>query len=69
MNARKRRESESQLIDRLVLGLPPSQELLRRMKAMLADGLTCREIGEKFGMSMDAVQHRLWRARRSRMAK
>lgn len=61
-----RRESDTALIDRLVLGLPPSPALTRRMQTLCDQGLTHREIGEVYGLSMGAVAVRLSRARKQK---
>ncbi len=62
---RERHESESQLIDRLVLGRPPSKEITRRSLELHADGWTHEEIGRLYGFSKDAIANRLSRARRA----
>lgn len=54
----------SGLIDRLVLGLPPSDRLVARMQALRSEGWTASEIGAELGMSADAVYQRLCRAKK-----
>ncbi len=57
--------SESALIDRLVLGLPPREVLIRQMRALVCHGWTHREIGGRYGMTPEAVSQTLSRARRA----
>lgn len=54
----------SNMIDRLVLGLPPHKELTRRMQRLAEAGWWHEEIADEYGMTRNAVSQRLARAAR-----
>lgn len=64
MKRSPKQESETALIDRLVVGRPPREQLIRRMAVLVSEGWTHREIGQRYGLSQDAVAVALSRSRR-----
>lgn len=58
----KRAESESHLIDRLVLGIPPDAVLIAQARALHDWGWTWREIGALWGLQEEAIAKRVSRA-------
>lgn len=55
---------DSFLIDRLIRGGLPSEVLTRRAMYLFESGWNCREISEELGLSVNAIQQRISRARR-----
>lgn len=60
-----RRESDSLLIDRIVLGIPQREILIRNFLGLVEAGWTHSEIATQYGMTRDAVAVRIkrWRER------
>ncbi len=61
--SRAQKESETRLIDRLVLGLPTPAEMLRRIARLREAGWTLAEIAAEFDTSDNALSARLRRSR------
>lgn len=55
---------DSALIDRLVLGLPPSRQLTARILELREAGWTTQEIADLYGLRRETVKQRVVRARR-----
>lgn len=63
------RYPDSNMIDRIILGLPSPPELNRRIMYMLEEGgMTATEIAAHFGLTHAAVWQRVYRIRRARKA-
>lgn len=59
-------EGESVKIDRLVLGRPRKEVLIKRALEMLEEGLLQREIAAHYGISTEALEQMLCRHRKSK---